>query len=144
MNVTTDAPAPVQQQSFSSQYLKQVQFRNPDHRIEVLSRLPDVISGATGDQELFVRLVSMLLAGVPRADAAAVVAVEAADAEDEERRDGSTTDTEEQPSATDAAHPSPPPVPIRTSSPVHRPAAPRAALGPAAGDHHRLSARARG
>jgi adenylate cyclase len=79
VNVTTDAPAPVQQQSFSAQYLKQVQFRNPDHRIEVLSRLPDVISGATGDQELFVRLVSMLLAGVPRADAAAVVAVEAWD-----------------------------------------------------------------
>ena len=76
VNVTADAPAPVQQQSFSSQYLKQVHFRNPDHRIEVLSRLPDVISGAAGDQELFVRLVSMLLAGVPRADAAAVVAVE--------------------------------------------------------------------
>ena len=76
VNVSIDAPAPLQQQSFSSQYLKQVQFRNPDHRIEVLSRLPDVISGATGDQELFVRLVSMLLAGVLRADAAAVVAVE--------------------------------------------------------------------
>ena len=53
-----------------------MQFRNPDHRIEVLSRLPDVISGAAGDTELVVRLVSMLLAGVPRADAAAVVAVE--------------------------------------------------------------------
>lgn len=76
VSVTSDAPAPVQQQSFSAQYLKGVQFRNPDHRIEVLSRLPDVISGAAGDRELFVRLVNMLLAGVPRADAAAVVAVE--------------------------------------------------------------------
>ncbi|MCD4728670.1 MAG: adenylate/guanylate cyclase domain-containing protein [Pirellulales bacterium] len=76
VDVTVDQPAPVQQQSFSAQYLKGVQFRNPDHRIEVLSRLPDVISGATGDKELFVRLVSMILAGVPRADAAAVVAVE--------------------------------------------------------------------
>ena len=38
----------VQQQSFSSQYLKQVHFRNPDHRIEVLSRLPDVYLGAGG------------------------------------------------------------------------------------------------
>ena len=76
-NVSLDAPAPLQQQSFSSQYLKQVHFRNPDHRLEVLSRLPDVISGATDDQELFVRLVSMLLAGVLRADAAAVVAIEA-------------------------------------------------------------------
>ena len=76
VNVTADAPAPVQQHPLTPQYLKQVQFRNPDHRIEVLSRLPDVISGAAGDEELFVRLVSMLLAGVPRADAAAVVAVE--------------------------------------------------------------------
>ena len=81
VNVAADAPAPVQQQSFSSQYLKQVHFHNPDHRIEVLSRLPDVISGAAGDQELFVRLVSMLLAGVPRADAAAVVAVETEEGE---------------------------------------------------------------
>ena len=76
VDVSIDQPAPVQQQSFSAQYLKGVQFRNPDHRIEVLSRLPDVISGAAGDKELFVRLVSMLLAGVPRADAAAVVAAE--------------------------------------------------------------------
>jgi adenylate cyclase len=73
-NITADVPAPVQQQSFSAQYLKQVQFRHPDHRIEVLSRLPEVLSGAAGDGELFVRLVSMLLAGVPGADAAAVVA----------------------------------------------------------------------
>lgn len=76
VDVSIDQPAPVQQQSFSAQYLKGVQFRNPDHRIEVLSRLPDVISGAAGDKELFVRLVSMLLAGVPRADAAAVVAAD--------------------------------------------------------------------
>jgi len=98
-NVTADAPMPVQQQSFSAQYLKQVQFRNPDHRIEVLSRLPDVISGAAGDDELFVRLVSMLLAGVPRADAAAVVAVEE---EREERGEGREEAEEE-----DARLPSP-------------------------------------
>ena len=76
VSINRDVPQPVQQQRFSSQYLKQIQFRNPDHRIEVLSRLPDVISRATGDSELRVLLVSMLLAGVPRADTAAVVAVE--------------------------------------------------------------------
>jgi len=80
--VSVDVPEPVQQQSFSTQYLKDVRFRNPDHRLEVLSRLPEVISGSTDDAELFVRLVTMLLAGVPRADAAAVVAIacEASDA----------------------------------------------------------------
>ncbi len=90
VDVTVDQPAPVQQQSFSAQYLKGVQFRNPDHRIEVLSRLPDVISGATGDKELFVRLVSMILAGVPRADAAAVVAVEGEDKETRRQGDKET------------------------------------------------------
>jgi adenylate cyclase len=76
--VTVDAPAPVEQHAFSSQYLKQIPFRNPDHRIEVLSRLTDVISSATGMNELCVRLVSMLLAGVPRAETVAVVACEPA------------------------------------------------------------------
>jgi len=76
VNVAGDAPQPVQQQSFSSQYLRQIHFRNPDYRIEVLSRLTDVISGATGASELCVRLVSMLLAGMPRADAAAVAVAE--------------------------------------------------------------------
>ena len=73
-DVTADAPIPVQQQAFSSQYLKEIAFRNPDHRLEILSRLPEVIAGATDDNELCVRLVSMLLAGVPRTETAAVVA----------------------------------------------------------------------
>ncbi len=89
-NITADVPEPVQQQSFSAQYLKQVQFRNPDRRIEVLCRLPEVISGAAGDAELFVRLVSMLLAGVPRADAAAIVAVEGEIPPQTEGQDDST------------------------------------------------------
>jgi adenylate cyclase len=76
VNITAYQQQPVQQQTFSAQYLRQVSFRNPDHRIEVLTRLPEVISGAAGDAELCVRLVSMLLAGVPRADAAAVVECE--------------------------------------------------------------------
>jgi len=80
VTVNADVRQPVQQQRFSSQYLRQVQFRNPDHRIEVLSRLPDVISRATSDTELQMLLVSMLLAGVPRADTAAVVAVGKGDA----------------------------------------------------------------
>jgi adenylate cyclase len=73
-DVVVDAPMPIQQQAFSSQYLKEIAFRNPDHRLEILSRLPEVISGATDDDELCVRLVSMLLAGVPRTETAAVVA----------------------------------------------------------------------
>ena len=74
VSVTLDAPEPVSQQSFSPQYLKQVRFRNADQRIDVLSRLPEIILGAASDTELFVRLVNVLLAGVPRASTVAVIA----------------------------------------------------------------------
>jgi adenylate cyclase len=67
---------PVEEQTFSSQALERVRFHNADQRIEVLSRLPDIISGAVNETELFVRLVSMLLAGIPRASAVALVATE--------------------------------------------------------------------
>jgi len=76
VSITADAPPPVQQQAYSAKYLKQIPFRNPDRRIETLSRLPQVISGATGEAELCVRLVSMVLAGVPRASTAAIVALD--------------------------------------------------------------------
>ncbi|MBN1589573.1 MAG: hypothetical protein JW888_08670 [Pirellulales bacterium] len=84
--VTADDPQPVRQQAYSSKYLKQLPFRNPDRRIEVLSRLPQVISGAAGEAELCVRLVSMMLAGVPRAQTAAVVAVETPPGDDSAER----------------------------------------------------------
>lgn len=77
--VSLDMRQPLREQSFSSQYLQHVQFRNADQRIEVLSRLPDVISGATNDQELYVRLVNMLLTGVPRASAVALVNIDVRD-----------------------------------------------------------------
>lgn len=49
-------------------------FRDAPHRLDVLSRLPDVISSATDDLDLFARLGDMLLAGIRRADAVALVA----------------------------------------------------------------------
>lgn len=76
VNLTLDLPQPVEEQTFSSHFLQRVRFRNADQRIEVLSRLPDVISGSGNDTELFIRLVNMLLAGVGRAGAVALVAVE--------------------------------------------------------------------
>lgn len=89
VTVTADAPQPLQQQAYSPQFLRQIRFRNPDYRIEVLSRLPEAISGAASPGELCVRLVSMLLAGLPRADAAAVVAVVPAGAKAPEGASGS-------------------------------------------------------
>jgi adenylate cyclase len=72
--VTLDAPKPDLEQTFSAAELRHVSFRNAAERIELLSRLPEVIKGAGTDSELFVRLINLLLAGTPRADAAALVA----------------------------------------------------------------------
>lgn len=52
--------------------LAHLPFQNPDHRIEVLTRLPEVLSGAGSEEEMCVRLISMLLAGLPRAEAVAI------------------------------------------------------------------------
>ena len=74
VSLTLDLPQPLEEQTFTSQYLQQLRFRNADQRMEVLTRLPEVIRGASNDAELWVRLVNMLMAGIPRAAAVAVVA----------------------------------------------------------------------
>ncbi len=73
--VTIDAPDPVTEQSYSQEYLKRMRFRHADQRIAVLGQLPEIISGASTDEELCLRLVNVLLAGIARANAAAIVAV---------------------------------------------------------------------
>ena len=78
IQISLDAPRPVTEQTFSPEYLRQVTFRNTDQRIQVLARLPEIISGASSDNELSVRLVNVLLAGIPRATAAAIVSMDAA------------------------------------------------------------------
>ena len=61
INVSLEIPQPMQEQAFSAQYLQRMRFRNADQRIENLSRLPEIISSAGNDTELFVRLVNVLL-----------------------------------------------------------------------------------
>ena len=53
--------------------LDRIAFRDAPHRLDVLSRLPEVISSAADDLDLFARLGDMLLAGIRRADAVAIV-----------------------------------------------------------------------
>lgn len=76
VNLSVNAPVPIEEQTFTSQNLQRVRFRNADQRLEVLTRLPEVISGAANDSELCVRLANLLLTGIPRASAVAIVAVE--------------------------------------------------------------------
>ena len=85
----------IQEQTLSAEMLQQVRFRNADQRIEVLGRLPELISSANSDSELFVRLVNLLLAGIPRSTAVAVVMADPSGSSDTtphvahwDRRDG--------------------------------------------------------
>lgn len=74
VQVSLDVPAPVEEQAFSTEYLHNLPFRHVGPHIDVLSRLPEVIGGAVSDAELSVRLVNLLLAGLPRAGAVALIA----------------------------------------------------------------------
>ncbi len=76
MAVSQRLPRPVEEQTFSPQLLEQVRFHDADQRIEVLKGLPDVITGSANDRDLCLRLTNLLLAGIPRAEAAAMVALE--------------------------------------------------------------------
>jgi len=76
VDIEAQGPAPFEQRSYASQEIQAVRYRDADERIDVLSRLPSLISGADEDDELFVRLVNMLLAGIPRADGVALVSAE--------------------------------------------------------------------
>jgi adenylate cyclase len=56
--------------------LSDLPYRDAPHRLDVLSRLPDVIAGAASDPDLFSRVCGMLMAGIPRAEAVALVTTE--------------------------------------------------------------------
>ena len=75
VHVSIHAPRPAMSETFSPEYLQNVRFRQADQRIEALSRMPQVISSAGSDTELCVRLVNLLLSGIPLATAAAVVSL---------------------------------------------------------------------
>jgi len=65
---------PAVERAFSADDLQEFPFGDPQQRIEILGQLPDIISMADSDTELFMRLINLLLAGIPRASGAALVA----------------------------------------------------------------------
>ena len=76
-----DLPGPSDQRTFVTDELHRRPFREPDKRISALSRLPDIFYRSASEQELFQRVVNLLLTGIDRATAAAVVAVDVKPAE---------------------------------------------------------------
>lgn len=75
----TSLAQPVEEVAFRPQELRKIRYQDPENRIEVLTHLPEVIAGARSDNELFHRLVNLLLKGVVHAEAAAIVVAGSAD-----------------------------------------------------------------
>ncbi|MGC1272678.1 MAG: adenylate/guanylate cyclase domain-containing protein [Planctomycetaceae bacterium] len=73
LNLGHQDRTPVEHALFDSQELRSVRFEDADRRIEVLTRLPEMILGTASTDELYARVVDFVLAGSPRADAAAIV-----------------------------------------------------------------------
>ena len=71
----SDHPEGIEATRFEPGQLEQVPFRDPGKRLEVLTRLPELIWGARSDDDLHHRLTGLLLAGVNHADAVAIVEV---------------------------------------------------------------------
>lgn len=63
----------VEEVRFESEQLRNIRFSDADKRIEVLTHLPSVIQRTRTDDEFFQTVVDLLLAGIPSAEAVAIV-----------------------------------------------------------------------
>ncbi len=73
-----DAGAPVEEVTFDERTLRKIRFRDADTRLDVLSRLPEVILGAHTDSEFYHQLADLILTGVKFAEAVAIVMLDSA------------------------------------------------------------------
>jgi adenylate cyclase len=60
--------------SYAPSQLRQARYRDADRRIEVLSRVPEIIASSSSDEEMCVRVVNVLMQGIPQASFIAIVA----------------------------------------------------------------------
>jgi adenylate cyclase len=67
------------QHSYDPIALRRKNFQDAASRIDMLSRLPDLIISSTSDQELLVRVTNVMLQAIPNASAVAVVEVVSAE-----------------------------------------------------------------
>ena len=67
------APDPIRQQTFSADFLEQVQYRDADRRIDVLNRLPELIAEANNSDELLIGMINTLMVGISAATTIGIV-----------------------------------------------------------------------
>lgn len=68
-----DVPNPISQKTFSPEFLRQVPYRDADRRIDVLNRIPEAISSAGNTEELLIRLLNTMMAGIASASTIGIV-----------------------------------------------------------------------
>lgn len=66
-------PPAMTEHKYASSQLRQARYRDADRRIEVLSRLPEIITGSSSDEEMYVRVVNVLMQGILQAGFVAIV-----------------------------------------------------------------------
>lgn len=69
---TLEMPSPISQRAFSTAYLRQVRYQDADRRIEILNRLPEIISSSNNEHVLHGQMVNLLLSGISSATAVAI------------------------------------------------------------------------
>jgi len=80
VGATLQMPDPAREQLFSRQVLNEIRFRDAERRLAILTELPELITGAATDDELFVRLSNVIFGGVSLAASVAVVSLEGSEA----------------------------------------------------------------
>jgi adenylate cyclase len=70
------SPGAVTSHAYDHNALRRRGFRDASSRIDMLSRLPDLITSSGSDEELLVRVTSVMLQATPSASAVAVVAID--------------------------------------------------------------------
>ncbi|MBA4188611.1 MAG: adenylate/guanylate cyclase domain-containing protein [Planctomycetaceae bacterium] len=73
---SSDSRPVLQERAVNPDDLKKLPFRDAPRQLDVLRRLPSVISSAADDNDLSVQLVTLLLAGILRADVIALVVLD--------------------------------------------------------------------
>lgn len=73
LSQSDEAPA-LTEHSYAPNQLRQARYRDADRRIEVLSRVPEIISSSSSDEEMCVRVVNVLMQGIQQAGFVAIVA----------------------------------------------------------------------
>ncbi len=74
--VSLDVPNPISQKTYSPEFLRQVSYRDADRRIDVLNRIPEAISSAGNTEDLLIRMVNTLMAGIVSASTIGIVQLE--------------------------------------------------------------------